>query len=169
MAKEDAEAKTKKQLLADMQKAMESGDFKAVSKVSSAIAKIVADEEKTEKDAKLAAIVGLTEKVKAEFDAVVVKLNKDGILDAADGVWYSNDFGEKLTTCRLLKGAARKGGGGGGGGKKFSITTNELLAKHGDEQMGDSGQTFKEAYEANTDGNSRYKVRMKLLKAEGLS
>lgn len=168
MAKDDAEVKTKKQLLADMQKAMETGDFKAVSKVSSAIAKIVADEEKAEKDAKLSAIVGLTEQVKVHFDNLVVELNKNGALDACDGVWYSNDFGDKLTTCRLLKGATRKGGGGGGG-KKFNITTNDLLTKHGAEQMGDSGMTFQQAYDEKTDGNSRYKVRMKLLKADGLS
>ena len=168
MSDEDVKVKSKKQLLADMKQAMDSGDFKAVSKVSSAIAKIVADEDKAEKEAKLAAVVGLTEDVKARFDALVVELNKTGTLDACDGVWYSNDFGEKLTTCRLLKGATRKAGGGGGG-KKFNITTNDLLAKHGSEMMGDSGVTFQEAYDANTDGNSRYKVRMKLLKAEGLS
>jgi len=165
---EEVKAKSKKQLLSEMKQAMDSGDFKAVSKVSSEIAKIVATEEKAEKDAKLAAIEGLTKDVKSRFDGLVADLNREGLLDGCDGVWYSNDFGEKLTTCRLLKGATRKAGGGGGG-KKFNITTNELLAKHGSEMMGDSGVTFQEAYDANTDGNSRYKVRMKLLKAEGLS
>lgn len=164
-------ALSKDELLAEMQVAMDSGDFKAVSKISSKIAKAVVAEEKAEKDARLAVIAGVTETVKAKLDGAVAKI-VDGlekeILEAMDGVWYVNDFAESLTTCRLVKGAVRKGGGGGGG-KKFSITTKDLLERHGAEQMGDSGQTFQEAYDSDTNGNARYKVRVKMLKAEGLS
>ncbi|MCW4050966.1 MAG: hypothetical protein NWE89_14650 [Candidatus Bathyarchaeota archaeon] len=169
MVEAEVKVKTKKQLLAEMKTATDAGDWKAVSKISSEIAKAVAADEKAEKDAKLAVVSQLTNEVKGLFDTLVAQLNAEHKLDACDGVWYSSDFGEKLTTCRLLKGAARKSGGGSGGGKKFSITTHELLAKHGSEMMGESGKTFLEAYDEDTGGNSRYKVRMKLLKAEGLS
>lgn len=163
------EAKTKEQLLADMKKAMDAGDWKAVSKVSTAIAKTVAVEEKKELEVKQAAVGKLTDKVKAAFDAVAKRLIDSKELDAADGIWYANDFGEALTTCRLLKSQPKpKGGGGGGGGKKVDITTTDLLAKHGHLQMGDSGKTYQQAYDEDTDGNSRYKVRTKLLKVAGL-
>ena len=56
---------TQDELIAEMKSAVDSGDWKAVSKISSAIAKVVATEENSEKDAKLAKIAGLTEKVKA--------------------------------------------------------------------------------------------------------
>jgi len=162
---------TKAELLAEMKVATDAGDWKAVSKISAKIAKVVATEEKAEKDAKLAVIATTTEIFKKAMDKTVATLIKDvdpELLKVMDGVWYVNDFGEKLTTCRLVKGAVRKAGGGGGG-KKFSISTTELLSKHGSEMMGDSGKTFQEAYDADTGGNSRYKVRMKLLKADGLS
>jgi len=166
------EVKTKEQLLAEMKAATDAGDWKAVSKVSSQIARLVAGEEKAEKDAKQAAVATITDEVKKVLDKTVTKLIEtipQEQLEAMDGIWYSNDFAEKLTTCRLVKGAIRKTGTGGGGGKKFSITTKELLDKHGSELMGDTGKSFQQAYDEDTDGNARYKVRMKLLKAEGLS
>lgn len=166
--------KTKDELLAEMKVASDAMDWKAVSKVSSQIAKLVAGEEKAEKDAKLAVVVALADTYKKAIDKVVNKLAETvpaDQLEVMQGIWYSFDFEEIESSCRLMKGTTRKAGAGsgGGGGKKFSITTNELLAKHGSEQMGDSGMTFSESYAADTGGNARYKVRMKLLKAEGLS
>jgi len=164
--------KTQADLIAEMKQAVDSGDWKAVSRISSAIAKVVAAEEKAEKDAKLAAVVGLTEKVKAAFDKIVQKLTETGELDAADGVWYVNDFGETLTSCRLLKSAPKaKGTSGGTPGKKLNITTSELLAQVGESVIegGDlAGMSFKKAYESNTDGNFRYKLRTKMAKKAGL-
>lgn len=168
----DEVIKTKDELLAEIKVAAEAGDWKAVSKVSSQIAKVVAGEEKAEKVEKEAALAGVTEDIKKALDKTVAKFIEainPITLEAMDGVWYSQDFGEQLTTCRIVKGAVRKGSTGGGGGKKFSITTNDLLTKHGSELMGDTGKTFQEAYDEDTGGNSRYKVRMKLLKADGLS
>lgn len=163
--------KTQKELLAEMKVATDAGDWKGVSKISSQIAKVVKAEESAEKDAKEATLAEVTKSVKAAIDKVVNKIVESMAgtpeLEAMDGVWYSWDFGETLVTCRVVKSAKRKSGGGGGG-KKFNITTNELLEKHGDEEYKD-GESFKSAYESNTDGNSRYKIRMKLLKAEGLS
>lgn len=167
----EVKTKTKKELLAEMKLAMDSGDFKAVSKVSTQIAKVVAGEEKAEKDKALSVLVGYTEEIKQAIDKVVQKFidtTDSKILAAMDGVWFSYDFAEALTTCRLIKSAARKSGGGGGG-KKFNVTTSDLLSRHGGEQMGDSGKTFQQAYDEDTGGNARYKVRMKLLKADGLN
>ena len=168
--KPEVEVKTKKQLLAEMKVAVDSGNFKAVSKISAEIAKLVATEEKAEREAKQAAAAELSIKVKAQIDAVVKKLIDSKALDVCDGVWYSYDFGEKLSTCRLLKSQPKAKGSGGGAGKKFAISTAELLAKHGDEiANSETGETFKQAYEKDTSGNARYRVRMKLLKAEGLT
>jgi len=170
----EVEVKTQDQLLADMRAALDTGDFKAVSKISSEIAKMVAATEKVEKDAKLAALVGTTKKVMGILDNAVKKLVDSGELDEADGIWFAFDFGEKREyginpSCRLVK-VARRTGGTGGGGKKFSISTNELLGKHGSEIMNkETGQTFQEAYDADTGGNARYAIRGKLLKLEGLS
>lgn len=164
--------KTKDQLLAEMKTATDAMDWKAVSKVSSQIAKVVAAKEKEEKELRLAVLVEVEENIKTAIGKAVQRVI-DALdtptLELMDGVWYSHDFGEKLTACRLTKGAARKAGGGGGGGKKFSITTKELLDNHGTKLMGDTGKTFQQAYDEDTGGNSRYKVRMKLLKLEGLS
>lgn len=172
MAEEEKEViLSKDELLAEMKEATDAGDWKKVSKISSKIAKAVASEEKGEREAAQKLLQDVTEVVKARIDKLVTKIVDElepDVVKAMSGVWYVNDFGEKLTSCRLVKGAARKGGGGGGG-KKFSITTKELLDKHGTEIMGDTGKSYQENYDADTNGNSRYKIRMKLLKAEGLS
>ena len=172
----DEIVKDKDQLLVELKAALDTGDFKAVAKVSREIDKIQVGEEKLERDAKLAELTGLTVKVGAAISKVINKMVDADELDAADGVWYSMDFGQVMvdgvrpSNCRLIKAVAKKGGGAGtGAGKKFSVSTTELLAQHGTEQMGDSGMTFQEAYDADTSGNSRYKVRIKLLRVAGIS
>jgi len=162
--------KTKAELVEEMKVAAKAEDWKVISKISSSIAKMVKEEEKVEKDAKLEAIAGLTEKVKSIIDKTVQKLIDTGELDPADGIWYVQDFGEKLTSCRLLKTAPRKSGGGGAG-KKLNITTTALLEQFGESviESGDlEGMTFKAAYESNTNGNFRYKLRLKMAKLAGL-
>ena len=160
----EVKVKTQAQLLAEMKAATDKGDWKAVSKISSEIARVVASQEKAERDAKLALIAQLTTKVKGTIDKVVNRLVDSKELDGCDGVWYSYDFGEKLTICRLLKSTPRAKGTGGGG-KKFSITTKELLEKYGSEVMDvNSGETYQQIWDASTEGNSRYNVRVKLLK-----
>jgi hypothetical protein len=162
--------KTQKELMAELETALKEKDFKAVTKISSVIAKAEAEKEKSEKEAKQALLAELTVKVKSRFDVIAEELIASGELDLADGIWYSYDFGEKLSTCRLMKGQARARGGGGGG-KKFNITTAELLTQHGDKPMGDTGKTFQQVWEETpaTDGNARYAIRVKLLKLAGMS
>ena len=172
----DMEVADKEQLLAQMKEATDKNDWKAVSKISSQIAKVVVAEEKAVKDAQLAAVAGLTEDIKKIIDKAITKW-VDGLpqeqVEALDGVWYGQEFGG-VTSCKVVKGAVRTSGGGGGGGKKFAISTNDLLAQHGDkviETGDDQGKTFNEAYAAleKADGNGRYRIRMKLLKVAGLS
>lgn len=160
------EPKTAEQLMAELKAALDKGDLKKVGQLAKDMAKVQADTEKAEVEAKKAALSKVTDKVKKQLDKVVQGLIEAKELDAADGVWYSNDFGEQLTTCRLLKSQPKARASGGGAGKKFSITTTELLAKHGQEVMGDSGMTYQEAFDSNTDGNWRYSIRTKLLKLE---
>lgn len=168
---EEEVVKTQEQLQADIKQAVDAGNWADVKRISGEIAKLVKVEEKTERDVKLAAVAELTETVKSELDKLVTKLiDKYAEMLSVDGVWYSKDFGDQGSSCRLLKSQPKaRTGGGGGAGKKFSITTNELLDKFGDQLNGDSGQSFKEAYEATTDGNKRYNIRMKLLKLANIS
>ena len=165
------EPQTKDELLAEMKVATDAGDWRAVSKISSKIAKLVTSEEKAEKDAKLEKLVGVTADIKGRIDKVVGKLVADlpeDILEVMDGVWYSQDFESTETACKVSKGAVRKSGGGGGG-KNFAVSTTELLKQHGSELMGETGKTYQEAYDEDTGGNSRYKVRVNLLKLAGIS
>src|SRR4030042_953866 len=157
--------RTEAELMAEMDKALKSKDFKAVSKVSAELVKFQKEKEAVELAAKQKVLEGKTEKVKLAIQTAVKKLVDSGELDDADGIWYTNDFGEKLVACRLIKVAPRaKGtGGGGGGGKKFSVSTDELLEKFGGEQYKD-GKTFREAHDSNKDKNYRYAIRETLLK-----
>lgn len=174
---------TKDELIQAIGEAYNKGEYKLMGKLSGQMAKFEADEAKAAKDAQLAVVVGLTEKVKKVIDKAVAQMISDGQLDVADGIWYSQDFGDKLTSCRLLKGTVRKASSGtGGGGKKFSDTPAELLAQCGGVAMFSeakelkvdgvptaipAGMTYQEAYDLSTDGNWRYKVRVAMLKHLG--
>lgn len=166
----EVKPKTQAQLLAEMKAATDAGNWKAVSKISSEIAKMVTAQEKFELDKKQAAVAKLTIDVKAKVDKFIQSMIDTKELDNCDGVWFSYDFGDKASSMRLTKTATRAkgtGGTGGGGGKKFAISTGELLTKHGASVWKD-GQTYQQVYDSNTSGNSRYVVRCALLKLEGL-
>jgi len=159
--------KTEAELMAEMDKALKSKDFKLVSKVSAELVKFQKEKEAAELAAKQKVLEGKTEKVKSAIQNALKKMVEAGELDDADGIWYVNDFGEKLVTVRLLKTQARATRtGGGGGGKKFTVTTDELMEKLGNEPFKD-GKSFKEAYDSNTDKNWRYGIREALLKKGG--
>ncbi len=163
--------KTQEELQVEIKSAVDAGDWAQVKRISGEIAKLVKSEEKTERDAKLAAVAELTETVKSEFEKLVTKLlDKYGDMVSCDGVWFSKDFGDQSSSCRLLKSQPKaRTGGGGGAGKKFSVTTKELLDRYGDQPNGETGVSLKDAYEATTDGNKRYNIRVKLLKLANIS
>ena len=169
-----AEAKpepTEAELMAELEAALKSKDFKAVAAASRKLDSAVKAKEKAELDTKRAALDAITGEVAGVISKAVKPLVDSGKLDAADGIWYSYDFGEQAAVVRLMKSApraARAGGStGGGGGKKFDVSTDDMLTRHGQEQYKD-GMTFAQAYESSTDKNWRYAIRQKLLKLEGV-
>jgi hypothetical protein len=158
---------TEKELKAQLDTAMKGGDWKAIAKVAGEIAKLEKGKEDAAKELKLKALEGITEKVKAAIQKAVQPFIDSKQLDVADGVWFSQDFGEKLVTCKVTKTAVRKATGGGGGvGKKFDVSTTDMLAKYGDKVYKD-GVTFKVAWEADADKNKRFAIRTALLKLDG--
>lgn len=159
---------TEAQLMEALETALKSKDFKAVTAASRKLDSAVKAKEKVELEAKRAVLDAMTEEVKGAIMKAVKPLVDSGKLDAADGIWFSFDFGEKAPVVRLMKTqpkAARSGGGGGG--KKFDISTDDMLSRHGQEEFKD-GLTFQQAYESSTDKNWRYAIRQKLLKLEGI-
>lgn len=161
-------ALTPEQLMSELQVALTKGDFKAVAQISRKIDQTTKATEKAELEAKLAALKEISDEVaKAITDAITPYVDS-GQLDVADGIWFSYDFGEQAPTIRLTKTTAKAPRvGGGGTGKKFDISTDDMLAKHGDKEYKD-GKTFKQAYDENTDKNWRYAIRTRLLKLEGI-
>jgi len=160
---------TEAELMAELESALKSKDFKAVAAASRKLDQAVKVKEKAELEVKRAALDAMTGKVKDAITKAVKPLVDSGDLDAADGVWYSYDFGEAAPVVRLMKTAPRaaRSGGGGGVGKKFDISTDDMLTRHGQEEYKD-GLTFQQAYESSTDKNWRYAIRQKLLKLEGV-
>jgi len=163
----EAAAPTKDQLMAEMQSAMKSGDWKLVSQVSRKIDTIVKAAEKAELDAKRATLDKMSDYIKEVLMTPITAIYESGKLDAADGIWFSYDFGEQAPTVRLTKTATKAPRAGGGTGKKFDISTDDLLAEHG-QAMFSKSMTYRQAYESNTDKNWRYGIRTKLLKLENI-
>ena len=158
---------TEAELMAELQKALDSKDYKAVSAASRKLDSVNKAREKAELDAKRAALDLMIDKVKNAISKAVKTLVDSGELDAADGIWYSYDFGEQAPVVRLMKTQPRATRSGGGGGKKFDISTDDMLSRHGQEEYKD-GLTFQQAYESSPDKNWRYAIRKKLLKLEGV-
>lgn len=165
------ELKTLQQLKAELDAAFDKGDMRAVAAISKQIVTQQAGAEKAAHDAKLAALASITLKLKSAIDAVVAEAYDKGELDAAEGVWYSQDFEESITSCRLIKRQSAGGTGGthAGKGKKFASTA-ELLKEHGDEVAeAETGKTWNELYaDAKGDGNKVFSIRMRLAKTLNL-
>lgn len=156
------------ELMAKLQTALNAGDYKAVAQVSRQIDQRERQAEKAELEAKRAALEGMAESVKHSIMSVVAPLVESGELDKADGIWFAYDFGDTDATVRLTKSASRTPRAGGGTGKKFDISTDDMLSKHGEESYKDTGMTIRQAYDSNTDKNWRYAIRQALLKKEGI-
>ncbi len=162
-----AEPVSEEQLMVELEAALKSKDFKAVAAASRKLDQAVKAKEKAELDVKRAALDKMIDKVKGAITKAVKPLVDSGELDAADGIWYSYDFGEQAPVVRLMKTQPKAARAGTGGGKKFDISTDDMLAKHGQEEYKD-GLNFQQAYESSTDKNWRYAIRQKLLKLEGV-
>ena len=174
MGEVDYATMTAEELQVAMTEAVGKSDWKAVGAIAKAMTKAEAGAEKARKDALQGVLAELTLEVKVVVDKAVAKLVDAGKLDNCDGVWYTNDFGDTLTTCRLTKKQARAStsGGNGGAGKKYDASTKDLLEQFGAEIDEKSGKTFQEladeAETADDKKNATYRVRVKLLKKAGL-
>ena len=160
---------TEAELMAQLDEAMKSKDFGKVAKVSREIDKLQSAKEKAEMDTKKAALDAIIDAVKSAIMKTVKPIVDSGKLDAADGIWFSYDFGEAAPVLRLTKTAtrAKATSTGGGVGKAFDISTDLLLEKYGTKEYKE-GMPFQVAYESSTDKNWRYAIRKALLKLEGL-
>jgi len=159
---------TEAELMAELEKALKSKDFKAVAAASRKLDTAVKAKEKAELEVKRAALDAMSGEVKDAIMKSLKPIVDSKRLDAADGIWFSYDFGEQAPTVRLMKSAPRAAkAGGGGGGKKFDVSTEDMLSRHGNTVYKD-GLTFQQAYESNTDKNWRYAIRQKLLKLDGV-
>jgi len=164
---------TEAELMAQMDKAIKSGDYKAVAKVATEIAKVQKSKEQAELESKQKALAVMTEKVKGVIERALKPLIEAKELDAADGVWYTYDFGDKLTACRLMKSQpkGKTSTGTGGGGKKFDVATtpgSDLFEKFKGEAYKESGLTVQQAWDSDADKNKRYAIRQWLLKKGGV-
>lgn len=169
VAEAPAPEPTEAELMSELEAALKSKDFKAVAAASRKLDSAVKAKEKAELEAKRAVLDAMSADVATAISKAVKPLVDSGKLDAADGIWYSYDFGEQAPVVRLMKTQPRaaRAGGTGGGGKKFDISTDDMLTRHGTELYKD-GLTFQQAYESSTDKNWRYAIRQKLLKIEGI-
>lgn len=159
---------TIEQLMASMQDAISANDFKAVSQISRKIDTRNRAIEKAALDEKRAREGEVAQIVLSAYLGAVNPLIDEGITDSFDGIWITHDFGEQQPTCRLMKTATKtRSSGNGGAGKKFDVSTEDMLSRHGEEVYKD-GITFRQAYDSNTDKNWRYAIRTKLLKLEGI-
>ena len=156
-------------LMEQLQTALDSKNFKEVATISRKIDQLTKSAEAAELSARKAKLDAMSNSVKQTLANAVQPLIDSGELDDADGIWFSYDFGEQTPTVRLMRTApkATKSSGSSGTGKKFDISTDDMLAKHGSEEYKD-GLTFQEAYDLNTDKNWRFAIRTKLLKLEGI-
>ena len=158
---------TEAELMAELDKALKSKDFKAVAAASRKLDQAVKVKEAAELEAKRKALDLMIDAVKQAIVKAIRPLVDSKKLDAAEGIWFSHDFGEEAPTVRLMKSAPKARVAGKGGGKKFDISTDEMLAKYGSQEYKD-GISLRQAYESTTDKNARFQIRKTLLKKEGL-
>ena len=165
-------------------------DWKAVTKIARELVDAENAKAKAEREKLQAAIAGLTEKVKGVIDKAVARMIEAGELDGADGVWYSKDFGDESSGCRLLKSAPKVAGeksGNGGSYVSHPAKSDELRKSEGAkpftspdgtpvtkatigkvEHTFPEGLTLEEAWKYSNDGGWRNRVRQALLKSAGL-
>lgn len=168
VAKEAVPQPTREELEMQLGQALAAKDYSAVAKVSAKLSRFQADIDKAEREAKEKALADITNRVKSAIEGALKRFIDRGDLNGADGVWYSYDFGDTLSTCRVLKPTATKTvrHSNGGAGKKFDVKTEDMLTRHGAEVWKD-GITYQAQWDSSTEKNNRFGVRTALLKLEG--
>lgn len=193
MTSENTVAPTHDELEARMQACANAKDWKGVRET----AKLLDDHEKGEvtrkRDEAKAVINETTGKIRTAIDRIVDKAIEQGHMEVCDGVWYSRDFGETESTCRLVRSVktTRQPGTGGGSGSYVAvgIPTKELLAREVDgkmvadlvmfendtevvidkvKQTVPAGMTYNAAYQFSSNGGWRNRVVMAIRKKAGV-
>ena len=152
-------------------KAMADKDLKQVMNLARALDKLIKANANTKQEEKLAALIDITTIVRKAIEKLIDDKVKAGELDLADGLWVTWDFEAAREvginpSVRLIK-TAKTRKSGGGGGKRFDATWKELLEKYGGSPYKDSGLTCQQAWDADTGKNSRFQVRVAMLKLDG--
>lgn len=151
------------ELTKQMDDAVKNQDWVLVTKLAKELTKTQKDIEDTKRKEREGALAKLTAKVKKQIDEVVNSLTDDEVKDI-DGIWYINDYGEALSTCRLIK-TTPKVRKPGATENHYPVTTEALLQRFGSQPY--KGMTFDIAHiAAAKDGNKRYTIRKALIKLD---
>ena len=183
---------TKEEVLARMKAAFKEGDMVAVGILAKAHVRLQHEEEKTARDAVLKVLAKLELEVKDRFDTLSAELVDSKILDGVDGIWYAWDFGDKLTSIRLMKKAGTANVSTGAAKSSYipvNISTKELLAREIDgvkiadtvyiteetkatidkvEYVLHAGMTYERAYAFSSNGGWRNRVVMAIRRKAGV-
>lgn len=176
-AEEQALPPTREELMAELQKALNSGDFRQVAKVSGRLAGFQAAAEKAASAAQELRLRNITLDVKQAIQEALEPFTEEDKFEGADGVWFSWDFGEMLITCRLVKTLPKQkllsaSDSLRAAGRRFSERSEDLLAIYGSKPFVHKGQptgaTCQEQHDSSAEKNSRYQVREVLLAYAGV-
>ena len=185
----DYASMSKDELFEAIGEAYKAKELKLMGKLTSLYDKLEKAEAKEKKDALLAALVETTQTARKAIKGFIDGMEKDGLLEGAEGVWFAWDFGavEEVginPACRLIKTGSKKADGSPA---KSSYVANPAKSSDMLEEVGDdvlfeedtevqinkeahtvpAGMTYKQAYDYSTNGGWRNRIRMALLKATG--
>lgn len=176
---------TPAELRAQIDAALNSGDYIQAGKLTAILGKGQIAAVKAAEEERQKVLATLTEKVKVALRTEVELLLEAGELDGCDGVWFSIDFADMVNgvysaSCRLvktIKGTATVKRTGGGTPKRYNISNEDMLTKHGTtpattKRFKDLSLTLQQAWEqrgsAADQKNWTGDIRKELLKLEGL-
>ncbi len=163
---------TEAQLELAIGKAMADKDLKLVISLARDLDKLTKANASAKQEEKLAALIDITTKVRKAVEKLIDGLVAGKELDLADGLWITWDFEAVREvginpSVRLVKTTKTRKSSGTGGGQRFSIGWKDLLEKHGGSPYKDSGLTCQQKWDESSEKNSRYQVRMAMLKLDG--
>jgi len=156
--------------------AVASRDMALVKRLAGEIDKRDKVAEREHLDANKELIVELALKVKSKLIETSKKFEadiKELVGNDKARVKFEYDFANELdTTIAISKGpiAGARRASGGGTPQRYEKGTPGMLAEFGEQPFKkdgeDSGMTLQEAWNSNTDGNFRYKIRQQLVKLD---
>jgi len=180
MAKENKEggAVEVKSLTEQLSVAMSKGDMREVIKLAKAIADDERGKERELAEANKGKILELNTKVME----ALTKVANDYMEKITELVGFENAGvifkfipADKLEQCKITTKAPKSSGGGGTRVASGLAGVQELLTQHGDEMVGKvylggkfADDTWRSAYDSNTDKNFRYAILKALRKLAGL-